>query len=65
MLSSSKSDVGRRELSSRQVEMKTGEIIAVFVVATVIATVGYTLLRKRETFLVYDEQGNLVESQQA
>lgn len=45
--------------------MKTGEIIAVFVVATAIATVGYTLLRKRETFLVYDEKGNLVESQQA
>lgn len=45
--------------------MKSGEIIAVFLVAAVLAGVSYALFRKRDTFLVYDEQGNLVSTQRA
>jgi hypothetical protein len=45
--------------------MKSGEIIAVFLVSAVFAGVIYALTRKRDTFLVYDKQGNLVSTQRA
>jgi hypothetical protein len=46
-------------------EMKTGEILAAFVVATVISVAVYSLVRKKEVFAVYDEQGNLISTQVA
>jgi hypothetical protein len=44
-------------------EMKTGEVIAVFIVATILSVAVYSIARKKEAFAVYDEQGNLVATQ--
>tara|TARA_R110000751_G_scaffold42949_5_gene99367 strand:- start:2844 stop:2987 length:144 start_codon:yes stop_codon:yes gene_type:complete len=46
-------------------DMKTGELVAVFLVAVVLAGVSYALFRKRDAFAVYDEQGNLVSTEMA
>jgi hypothetical protein len=45
--------------------MKTAEIITVFLVSAILAGVAVSVFRRRETFAVYDEQGNLVDYQQA
>jgi hypothetical protein len=45
--------------------MKTGDILAAFIVATVISVAVYSLFRKKQIFAVYDEQGNLISTQAA
>lgn len=45
--------------------MKTGEILAAFLVVTVISVAVYSLIRKKELFTVYDEQGNPISTQVA
>ena len=46
-------------------EMKSGEIIAVFLVSVLIVGVSYSVLRKRDTFMVYDEKGNAISMRNA
>lgn len=43
--------------------MKKGELLSVFVAVAVIAGIAFAVFRKKDRFSVYDDKGNLVDTQ--